>query len=103
MGFLKISTPNIGPGGRVACLRKLDVILAVDGETFDPNPKSFYLKFQKKNSAPWLITLMRNDVIFDVLVYSPFVAEFAITGAEETSRTKELLKLHRFSDWSGLS
>jgi len=43
---------------------------------------------------------MRNDVIFDVLVYSPFVAEFAITGAEETSRTKELLKLHRFSDWS---
>jgi hypothetical protein len=100
MGFLKISTPNIGPGGRVACLRKLDVILAVDGETFDPNPKSFYLKFQKKNSAPWLITLMRNDVIFDVLVYSPFVAEFAVTGEEETSRTKELLKLHRFNDWS---
>ena len=100
MGFLKISTPNIGPGGRVARLQKLDVILAVDGETFDPDPKSFYLKFQKKNSAPWLITLKRNDVIFDVLVYSPFAADFVITGTEETSLTKDLLKLHRFSDWS---
>lgn len=96
MSFLQVATHNIGPGGLAAGVKKWDVLLAIDGEIFNEEPRSLYLKFQNRRDAPWLLTFKRKNEVFDVLVYYPFVADFIKTDQDATNQATELIKKHRF-------
>lgn len=100
MSFLQIATHNIGAGGTAAGLRKWDILLAVNGEIFTEDARALYLRFQNRADAPWLLTIKRQDLVVDVLIDTPFVADFVNTDDETTITAQEVINKHRFLNLS---
>ena len=75
MSFLKISSVRIGEAARKRKIRSGDILLAIDGYIFSQDTKELKKKFEDKNQAPWLLTFMRGELVYDVFFDEPLKSE----------------------------
>ena len=99
MSFLKISSVRIGEAARKRKIRSGDILLAIDGYIFSQDTKELKKKFEDKNQAPWLLTFMRGELVYDVFFDEPLKSEFDITTVEETEAATAALKKHNYAAW----
>ena len=99
MNFLKVSGIRIGEAARKRKIRSGDILLAIDGYAFNEDTKELKAKFESDN-APWLLTFLRGDVVFDVLFDEPLKSDFDLTDTEESEKAKACLKKHTYGLWN---
>lgn len=99
MNFLKVSGIRIGEAARKRKIRSGDILLAIDGYAFNEDTKELKAKFESGN-APWLLTFLRGDVVFDVLFDEPLKSDFDLTDTEGSEKAKACLKKHTYGLWN---
>ncbi|MDC0649471.1 hypothetical protein OAQ37_03060 [Alphaproteobacteria bacterium] len=94
--FLTIKSMPLFAHARDLRLRDEDLIVAVDGVLNDDDIISFNARFDQllENQDKLLLTICRNEVIYDVLVEDKLGVELGFADSEASTIAKKLFALH---------
>ncbi len=98
--LLKINKINSGSHAANNFLKPDDIIVALDNQIYTFGEKQFTadLKELKKNSQKSMLTVLRDDTFFNLLVENSLGCKFITTTAEETSKIKSDYLTHKIND-----
>ena len=97
--FLKITDVRNNTRAKNLRLKDNDIIAAVDGVPFHGN-RSDLIKLLSEDKGKWLITVFRDNVLFEIIIRGSLGVGFKQTNPEETLSIEEKLENHTIHDIS---
>ena len=97
--FLKITDVRNNTRAKNLRLKENDIIALVDGIPFHGN-RSELIKILSEDKGEWLITIYRDNVLFEIIIRGSLGVGFKQTTPEETLSLEETLENHNVFDIS---
>ena len=108
--FLKINKINGGSHAANNFLKPDDIIVALDNQiyTFGEKQLTSDLKELKKSNQKSMLTVLRDDTFFNLLIENSLGCKFITTTAEETNKiksdylTQDVVELDELKEFIGM-
>ncbi len=92
--FLKINELKLKCRGKNLRLKEDDIIAAIDGKPFHGTIHEMINILSEENKKT-LLTIKRNEVLFELIAYGPLGTSFKFTSPEETLEVEKSLENHQ--------
>ncbi len=98
--LIKINKISSGSHAANNFLKPNDIIVALDNQIYTFGEKQFIsdLKELKKNKQKSLLTILRDDIFFNLLIENSLGCKFITTTAEETNKIKSDYSVQEIND-----
>ena len=98
--LIKINKISSGSHAANNFLKPNDIIVALDNQIYTFGEKQFIsdLKELKKNKQKSLLTILRDDIFFNLLIENSLGCNFITTTAEETNKIKSDYSVQEIND-----